>query len=115
MNYKEYELEICEASFDWLDDNASCYYDWDDCRCDLEQDVTGNDNGSYYCNRERAAEACVDMIWDEGFRNYLADMSMTCPDDPEECDVLVRFYVFGSIEYELENYFNDLKEAEEEE
>lgn len=127
MNYQEYRDQVYNDTIDYIKDaeyltnfadpdpdyqwNEREFYDMMDEICMV---VTGNDNGSYYCNSYRAKEALKDAVFDEdilsllsahcmieSFWNYLKD------GDPESADVIVRCAMFYEIYNDVQAWIED--------
>lgn len=112
MNKVEYLDNILSDGQCWIDENIDYYDSFDSAYDDMELDITGNANGSYYCNAAKAAEAVSDVIWDGdivlevqayGYNGMPTELG------PETCDVLVRIALLPWLYNELEDYFNNLK------
>ena len=79
--------------------------------------VTGNDNGSYYCNSYKAKQAVKDVIFEDWFKDMCDEFGVFERKDvidflydPESLDVSVRCYLLGSSEVieAFENYYSEL-------
>lgn len=115
MNKSEYEIEVLEDAKEWMEENISYYDNFEDAYYELELVVSGNDNGSYYCNTYKAQEALEGVIFDssiqELLRFYLDIQELPISRGAETCDVLVRIVLLQDNYSELERFFNELKEA----
>lgn len=84
---------------DNFDDLSECMYD----RLWIEDSVTGNASGSYYCNAWKAAEALA-FNWDL-LRDAWGDFGQTDINPIEKgeewCDVLIRCYLLGEVIQEV--------------
>lgn len=84
---------------DNLDDLSECMYDklW------IEDSVTGNASGSYFCNAWKAAEALA-FNWDL-LRDALDDFGQNDMNPIEKgeewCDVSIRCYLLGEVIQEV--------------
>lgn len=112
MNYQEYLEEILESAKEWINDNIDCYAkdDFDSAWEDLELCVTGNDNGSFYCNSAKAKEALSGVIFDERVVRACSDYGYGgIPTDmgPEACDVIVRCVLLQEVHAEIEEYWDE--------
>lgn len=82
-----------------LDDLSECMYDklW------IEDSVTGNASGSYFCNAWKAAEALA-FNWDL-LRDALDDFGQNDMNPIEKgeewCDVSIRCYLLGEVIQEV--------------
>lgn len=76
MNKKQYLDNLLIDGKEYLDDA----YQWDneasfdEVYPEMELVITGNDNGSYYCNSRRAEEAVSDVLWDEDVVDSVRDL-----------------------------------------
>lgn len=108
MKFDAYCDEVWSDACDWIDENHSYYDDasgmLDDCRLT----VTGNDNGSYYCNAVRAKEEASEVeddIMDEIIRYYGSEfVASLALHNWEGMDVVVRDFAFEHKLGELEEY-----------
>ena len=71
--------------------------------------ITGNSDGSYFCNRTRAKNAVRDMMFDRDFIFHLEkdwgyEISELA-DDPERLDVLAREFTIVNIRDQCLDYF----------
>ena len=82
----------------------------------IDDSVTGNGSGSYYCNSAKATEAVGGIIFDEEAVNEFKGMGYDgIPTEmgAESCDVIARCIALGLVSAELEDYYNGLIEATE--
>lgn len=95
--------EDCEELSDYLNDAL-----W------IEDSVTGNASGSYYCNAWRAEEALTHN-WDlleEALEEFGEGNLNAISKGAEWCDVTIRCYLLGRAisdaleELEIEEYYN---------
>lgn len=79
--------------------------------------VTGNDNGSYYCNSYKAEQAVKDVIFEDWFLDMCKDFDIFNREDPiefifnpEAMDVSVRCYLLGfsDVIESLQEYYDEL-------
>ena len=117
MNYQEYRDQIFNDTIDYIKDaeylinfsDPDPNYQWgerefQEIMDEAELSVTGNDNGSYYCNSYKAKEALKDAVFDpdilealdedymkDAFWRYLKE------EDYESADVIVRCAIFYQI------------------
>ena len=127
MNYNDYRREVYEDTIQYIKDceylnnfaDPDPDYQWGerefyDMMDEICMVVTGNDNGSYYCNSYKAKESLKDAVFDEdilsvlsahcltdSFWNYLKD------GDPESADVIVRCAMFYEIYYDVQTWIED--------
>lgn len=127
MNYREYKDQVYNDTIDYIKDaeyltnfaDPDPNYQWNerefyDMMDEIEMAVTGNDNGSYYCNSYRAKEALKDAVFDEDILSVLSAHCMTesfcrylqdC--DPESADVIVRCAMFYEIYNDVQMWIED--------
>lgn len=83
----------------------------------IDDSVTGNGSGSYYFNSYAAAEAIKDIIFDsdavEEFKLFGYD-GIPTEEGAESCDVIARCICLELAAGELEEYYNSLKDNEDE-
>lgn len=118
MNKQEYLVDLLEAGQDWIDENIEDYDNFSDAYWEMELVITGNDNGSYYCNSYKAEEAVSGVLWDEEIVEAVKELGfdgMPTDKGPEALDVIVRIALLSYIYSDLEDYWDDNKEDEEEE
>lgn len=117
MNYSDYRSEVYEDTIQYIKD---CEYltnfaepdpdlrwgerEFYDMMDEAELSVTGNDNGSYYCNSYKAKQALQDVVFDQ---DILTLLSAHCMEDSfwrymregdyEAADVIIRCAMFYEI------------------
>lgn len=88
----------------------------------MDDSVTGNASGSYYCNAWKAEEALCHN-WDllsEAFFEFGENSTEILDRGPESCDVTIRCYLLGQAIHELlddmeeEGKFDDDEEDDDE-
>lgn len=109
--YNLYKHEVMDDTIDYID---SGWYDLDD----IANAVSGNDNGSYFMNSEKARGYVVDMMGTKEFED-ISDYfghdfigSMFVKNDWEGIDVCVRLYVFDQLREDFEDYIANKKYTE---
>lgn len=117
MNRQQYEQAVLEGSKEWIDENVEYYDCFESAKDDMELVVTGNDNGSYYCNTARAEEALSGVMFDSSIADALKfefgiGGGLPLNRGAETCDVLVRFVCFYEQLSAIEEYFDEVKEAQ---
>lgn len=117
MDKQQYEQAVLEDSREWIDENVEYYDCFESAKDDMELVVTGNDNGSYYCNTARAEEALSGVMFDTSIAEALElhlGIQGGIPTDrgAETADVYVRFVCFYEQLSEIEEYFDEAKEAQ---
>lgn len=119
MTFNGYVSEIVEDGKEFiketLDYNSEASFE------DIMDDmfvsrVTGNDNGSYYCNSYQAEEAVKDVIFEDWFEDMCHDFGIFEREkplellfDPEGLDVSVRCYLLGfqEVREPLEEFYEN--------
>lgn len=116
MNKRDYLEELESDGIDYIDeyfrDSFDPDEDFSDIYSDMELRITGNDNGSYYCNSAKAQEAIAEAMWDEDIVNAVRELGYDgIPTDkgPEAVDVIIRIVLLGEIYSDLEEYFEENK------
>lgn len=127
MNYNDYRREVYEDTIQYIND---CEYlnnftDPDpDCRWEEREfydmmdeawlPVTGNDDGSYYCNSYKAKEALKDAIFDTDILTLLSGHEMEDSfwrymqeGDYEAADVIVRCAMFWEVESDVQAWIEE--------
>lgn len=126
MNFKQYTEQVRNDAIEHIDFEVECGRwtkdtNFDDVYEELftADGVTGNGSGSYTFNRFKAQENIADAIFDdeiisafEGAGTSLYDLLKN--DDPEGIDVIIRCHVLSNLYGELEDYFWDLTDDDEE-
>ena len=111
MNFDDYCSEVYNDSMDVIRDSYKDYDNWEDLYDELFLCVTGNDNGSHYCNSAKAEEALEGVLWDS---DYAAEYgSLPTDKGPEVCDVIVRINALEGMGSNLEEEFELLKKQAE--
>lgn len=122
MRKYDYEDAVLDSVKETLDNDVEHFSgkDIDNIIDELADDdsVTGNASGSFYCSRWKA-EACL-------FLNYFLmrdalealEVSLDNKREPEEIDVLIRYYVLTTgardkVEELIENWLEEHEESEE--
>lgn len=103
-----------------INENMAYANDWEEMydMLFIDDAVTGNGSGSYYCNSYKAEQAVSGIIFDEEAVDEFRGMGYDgIPTEmgAESCDVIARCIALGLVSGELENYYNSLIEAAEEE
>ena len=125
MNYNEYREAVYCDTIEWIkdagyiEDFKDPEYDWgqrqfDELMEDCELCVTGNDNGSYYCNSYKAKEALRDVPFDQDILTLLSAHEMEDSfwrymqeGDYEAADVIVRCAMFWEVEYDVQDWIEE--------
>lgn len=127
MNYTGYMCEVYEDTIQYIKD---CEYlnnfaepdpdlRWDerefyDMMDEAELSVTGNDNGSYYCNSYKAKEALEDAVFDQDILTLLSAHEMEDyfwrymrDGDYESADVIVRCAMFWEVQSDVQAWIEE--------
>ena len=127
MNYQEYKDQVYNDTIDYIKDaeyltnfaDPDPDYRWgerefEDMMDEIWLVVTGNNNGSYYCNSYKAKESLKDAVFDEDILSVLSAHCMIesfwrylQDGDPESADVIVRCAVFYEIYYDVQIWIED--------
>ena len=125
MNYNEYREAVYCDTIEWIkdagyiEDFKDPEYDWgqrqfDELMEDCELCVTGNDNGSYYCNSYKAKEALRDVPFDQDILTLLSAHEMEDSfwrymqeGDYEAADVIVRCAMFWEVECDVQAWIEE--------
>lgn len=114
MNKREYIEEITNCCIDFIDENFDYFDDFDDLFDEMQMQVTGNDNGSYYCNTIKAKEALEGVLFDESITELVRELgyeNLPLDRGPEACDVIVRFVLLNYCvdRDELEEHYDEMR------
>lgn len=112
MNFSEYKYYVQMDMLEYIEENLQSFND-DKYRAidDMRMQVTGNDNGSYYCDASKARKAVIPAMWEIG------DELENCYDrvtfaeaakDAEYMDLLIREYVFSLLEGEIDDMIENV-------
>lgn len=127
MNYSDYRCEVYEDTIQYIKDceylnnfaDPDPEYQWGerefyDIMDEAELSVTGNDNGSYYCNSYKAKEALKDAVFDT---DILSMLSANCMEDTfwrymrdgdyEAADVIVRCAIFWEVQDDVRAWIEE--------
>lgn len=120
MLWSEYQEEVKSDAMDAIKENLEYNDSWDEMYDSLfiDDSVTGNASGSYYCNSYKAAEAVSGIIFDsEAVDEFKAAGYDGIPTEEgaETCDVIARCICLGLVSGELEEYYDSLTEQDEDE
>jgi hypothetical protein len=127
MNYDDYRREVYEDTIQYIKDceylnnfaDPDPDYRWGerefyDMMDEAELSVTGNDNGSYYCNSYKAQEALKDAVFDT---DILSELFAHCFEDSfwrymregdyEAADVIVRCVIFLEVQSDVQAWIEE--------
>lgn len=112
MNFSEYKCCVQLDMLEYIEENLQSFRDTS--IDDMRLVVTGNDNGSYYCNAAKAREAVTPAMWEvsDELERYYGKMTFAeAAKDAEYMDLLIRDYAFslleGGIDDMIENVIYD--------
>lgn len=119
MNVTEYIDNIKEDCIDYIEENLGDYDDFDELYGDMQMSVTGNADGSYYCNAIKAEKALADVLFNDEVNQLCKDLGyangIPMEKGPEACDVIVRVVLMDSYIYNWARELWDSKQEEKEE
>lgn len=117
-NKYEYKYEVMKAVEEWIDEHEDEIkawkdeYDEDEVKsyiyddCFIDDGVTGNASGSFYCSTWQA-ESALCHNWDlinEAADEFDYDLGDLLAKGPETVDVIIRCYVLSeAIEHAIKN------------
>ena len=122
MTYEDYVNEIVADGKEYIKETLNYLPEQDFDRIYdymFVSSVTGNDNGSYYCNAYKAEQAVKDVIYDNWFVDMCKEFGIFEHDNPiemlfdaEAMDVSVRCYLLGfsDVYDQLKDYYDELTE-----
>lgn len=120
MDWNAYQEEVKSDAMDAIKENLEYNDSWDEMYDSLIMDdsVTGNASGSYYCNSYKAAEAVSGIIFDSDAVDEFKALGydgIPTEEGAETCDVIARCICLGLVSCELEEYYDSLTEQDEDE
>ena len=120
MKWTDYREAVREDAKEYMRDNWHYFDSFEDFTDSVftADSVTGNGSGSYTFNTAKAAENVAGIIFDddaiEAFREYGYE-GIPTDKGPEAVDVIARCYWVSLLSSELEDYWEELKQRDEEE
>lgn len=119
MLWSEYQEEVKSDAMDAIKENLEYVNSWDEMYDLLFVDdaVTGNGSGSYYFNSYKATEAVSGIIFDSDAVDEFKEMGydgIPTEEGAETCDVIARCICLGLVSGELEEYYDNLTDNEDE-
>lgn len=113
MIFDEYKDKVYSDAIEWIDENYEFYeHDTADTAIDECLDsITGNYDGSYFCNSYKAAQEAAGVVFDADFWDaYDIHYGSDHIDvrDPEGFDVVVRIMAFYEIQEKIEEYLSKM-------
>lgn len=115
MRFDEYKYSVQMDMLDYIEENLQSFKD-NKFRAidDMRMVVTGDDNGSYYCDAYKARKAVSPAMWEIGDELESAYGHITFAEAAKEAeymDCLIRDYAFmqlyDEIDYMIENVIDD--------
>lgn len=117
MNYSDYHEAVYSDAIEYIEDQGylhnfadpdpNCTWGWNDfldMMEEIELCVTGNDNGSYYCNSYKAKQTLQDAVFDEDILTLLSAHGLEDSfwrymreGDYEAADVIIRCAMFYEV------------------
>lgn len=116
MKLEGYKHQVYEDAIEYIDeiDLDNYFNDFYDLFNEIELVVTGNDNGSYYCNRYDAEESVKDLVFDDYFNTILdwydlkdAFYSKISQNNPEGADVIARIAILWTLRDDIWRYWKE--------
>ena len=119
MTFNEYKDNVYSDAVEWIDDNYERYeHDTADMAIDeCMNSITGNYNGSYFCNSYKAAQEAAGVVFDADFwdaYDMLCGSDQIDMRDPEGFDVVVRIIAFYEVQEKIEEYLSKMLGDEDE-
>lgn len=112
MRFDEYKYSVQMDMLDYIEENLQSFRDNKYAAIDdMRMQVTGNDNGSYYCNAAKAREAVTPAMWEvrEELESHYGKMTFAeAAKDAEYMDLLIRDYAFSLLEGEIDNMIENV-------
>lgn len=112
MRFDEYKYSVQMDMLDYIEENLQSFRDNKYAAIDdMRMQVTGNDNGSYYCNSCKARKAVSPAMWEVGDELGNCYGNTTFADaakDAEYMDLLIRDYAFSLLEGEIDNMIENV-------
>lgn len=112
MNFKDYKYYVQMDMLDYIEKNLQSFRDNKYNAIDnMRSVVTGDDNGSYYCNAAKAQEAVTPAMWevvDELESVYGSKTYTEAAKDAEYMDLLIRDYAFSLLEGEIDDMIENV-------
>lgn len=119
MDWNDYQNEVKSDAMEAIKENIGYCDTWEDMYDSLfvDDSVTGNGSGSYYCNSYKAAEAVSGIIFDSDAVDEFKALGydgIPTEEGAETCDVIARCICLGLVSGELEEYYDSLTNNEDE-
>ena len=112
MDFSEYKYNVQMDMLEYIEENLQSFRD-DKYRAidNMRTVVTGNDNGSYYCNAAKAREAVTPAMWEisDELENCYGNITYAeAAKDAEYMDLLIRDYAFSLLEGEIDDMIENV-------
>lgn len=112
MNFSDYKYYVQMDMLEYIEENLQSFSD-DKYRAidNMRPVVTGDDNGSYYCDAYKARKAVTPAMWEIGdeLENYYGNATfLASVKDAEYLDVLIRDYAFSLLEGEIDDMIENV-------
>lgn len=116
MTFEDYKRQVEEDAREAIEEGADWNPTWEDMYDALfiDDSVTGNGSGSYFCNARKAAEAASGLAFDDDFivEARAAGYGMELfAEGPETVDVVARCLALGLVSGALEAAYEAARDA----
>ena len=112
MNFSDYKYYVQMDMLEYIEENLQSFSDNKYRAIDnMRPVVTGDDNGSYYCDAYKARKAVTPAMWEIGdeLENYYGNATfLASVKDAEYLDVLIRDYAFSLLEGEIDDMIENV-------
>lgn len=112
MRFDEYKYSVQMDMLDYIEENLQSFSDNKYAAIDnMRTEVTGNDNGSYYCDAYKARKAVSPAMWEIGDELEACYGNVTFAEaakDAEYLDLLIRDYAFSLLEREIDDMIENV-------
>ena len=112
MRFDEYKYSVQMDMLDYIEENLQSFRDNKYAAIDdMRTQVTGNDNGSYYCDSYKARKAVSPAMWEVGdeLGNYYGNTTFAdAAKEAEYMDLLIRDYAFSLLEGEIDDMIENV-------
>lgn len=112
MNFSEYKYYVQMDMLDYIEENLQSFRDNKYAAIDnMRTEVTGDDNGSYYCDAYKARKAVTPAMWEIGDELESCYGYVTFAEsakDAEYMDCLIRDYAFSLLEGEIDDMIENV-------
>lgn len=112
MDFSEYKYNVQMDMLEYIEENLQSFIDNKYNAIDnMRPVVTGDDNGSYYCNAAKAQKAVTPAMWevaDELINNYGRLTVCESLTSVEWMDSLIRDYAFSLLEGKIDDMIENV-------